>query len=454
MKNIAVILAGGSGTRLGDILPKQFIKIAGKKVIEHTLDVFESHGSIDEIAVVSHPNYIREMEGIALSGNYPKLKKILSGGVERYHSSLAAIEAYQDDDLNLLFHDSVRPLVNHRIISDCIAALAKYNAIDVATPTTDTIVQVNDDDEIVKIPSRSFLRNGQTPQAFKRGVIAQAYQLALKDPNFKTTDDCGVVLKYLPEEPIFVVKGEQFNMKLTYKEDIFLLDKLFQLQTIQANDRVLYDKTQLALKSKVVVVFGGHYGIGGDICALAKEQGAKVYSFSRVDGVDISNRESVEKALQQVYNNEGKIDDVINTAGVLHKQAFCTMTDEEILQGISVNYLGAIYIAKASFPYLKKSKGSLLLFASSSYTRGRAMYSLYSSTKAAIVNLSQGLNEEWASHGVRVNTINPERTKTPMRESNFGIEPVESLLSSKDVAVVSLNVLCSSLSGEVVDIKR
>ena len=237
MKNIAVILAGGSGTRLGDILPKQFIKIAGKKVIEHTLDVFESHGSIDEIAVVSHHNYIREMEGIALSGNYPKLKKILSGGVERYHSSLAAIEAYQDDDLNLLFHDSVRPLVNHRIISDCIAALAKYNAIDVATPTTDTIVQVNDDDEIVKIPSRSFLRNGQTPQAFKRGVIAQAYQLALKDPNFKTTDDCGVVLKYLPEEPIFVVKGEQFNMKLTYKEDIFLLDKLFQLQTIQANDR-------------------------------------------------------------------------------------------------------------------------------------------------------------------------------------------------------------------------
>ena len=103
---------------------------------------------------------------------------------------------------------------------------------------------------------------------------------------------------------------------------------------------------------------------------------------------------------------------------------------------------------------MKKSKGSLLLFASSSYTRGRAMYSLYSSTKAAIVNLSQGLNEEWASHGVRVNTINPERTKTPMRESNFGIEPVESLLSSKDVAVVSLNVLCSSLSGEVVDIKR
>ena len=66
------------------------------------------------------------------------------------------------------------------------------------------------------------MRNGQTPQAFKRSVIKAAYEKALLDPLFKTTDDCGVVLKYLPDESIYVVNGEQFNMKLTYKEDIFL----------------------------------------------------------------------------------------------------------------------------------------------------------------------------------------------------------------------------------------
>ena len=155
-----------------------------------------------------------------MRNSFNKLKKILLGGKERYHSSLAAINAY-DEEVNFLFHDSVRPLVNERIISDCIRALLTYNAVDVAIPTTDTIIQVDDNNEIVKIPSRILLRNGQTPQAFKRSVIKAAYEKALLDPLFKTTDDCGVVLKYLPDESIYVVNGEQFNMKLTYKEDIF-----------------------------------------------------------------------------------------------------------------------------------------------------------------------------------------------------------------------------------------
>ena len=113
MKNIAIILAGGTGQRLGDSIPKQFLKVAGKKVIEHTLDVFQNHPQIDEIAVVSNPNFLNEIENIAIKNNYTKLKKILQGGKERYHSSLSAINAYDGDkEINLIFHDAVRPLVN------------------------------------------------------------------------------------------------------------------------------------------------------------------------------------------------------------------------------------------------------------------------------------------------------------------------------------------------------
>ena len=79
MKNIAVILAGGTGQRLGEALPKQFLKVAGKKVIEHTLDAFQNHPLIDEIIVVSNPSYIEEMESIAVRNEYTKLKKILAG---------------------------------------------------------------------------------------------------------------------------------------------------------------------------------------------------------------------------------------------------------------------------------------------------------------------------------------------------------------------------------------
>lgn len=455
MRNIAIILAGGTGQRLGDAVPKQFLKVAGKKVIEHTLDVFQNHPQIDEIAVVSNPNFVNEIENIAIKNNYTKLKKILQGGKERYHSSLSAINAYDGDkEINLIFHDAVRPLVNDRIISDCIAALDKYKAVDVAIKTTDTIIKVNEDEYITGIPARDYLRNGQTPQAFKLSTIKQAYKLALCDPGFKTTDDCGVVYKYMPNELVYVVKGEQFNMKLTYKEDLFLLDKLFQLKSIAQQNETITPKAQQKLPVSVIVVFGGSYGIGLDVVNICNDYGAHVYSFSRSEnGVDVSNNLLVAKALKEVFEKEGRIDAVINTAGVLDKEPLVNMSYNEIYKSINVNYIGAIIVAKESYSYLKESKGGLLLFTSSSYTRGRSLYSLYSSSKAAIVNLVQALSEEWYDYGIRINCINPERTKTPMRTKNFGMEPEESLLKSSVVAAVSINSLFSSMTGEVIDVK-
>ena len=116
--NIAVILAGGSGNRLGSELPKQFLKVAGKKLIEHTIDVFENNEHIDEIAIVSREDYIPQIEQIIVDNHYRKVNKVLCGGKERYHSSLSAIAAYTDDEDNLIFHDAVRPLVNDRIIDE------------------------------------------------------------------------------------------------------------------------------------------------------------------------------------------------------------------------------------------------------------------------------------------------------------------------------------------------
>ena len=139
-KNIAVILAGGIGSRAGLGTPKQFFKVAGKTVIEHTVTVFDNHNLIDEIAIVTNPLYNREIEDMIIRNKWKKVKKILSGGKERYESSLAAINAYADDpDCCLIFHDAVRPLISNGIIDGIVEALKKYNAIDVAVPATDTI---------------------------------------------------------------------------------------------------------------------------------------------------------------------------------------------------------------------------------------------------------------------------------------------------------------------------
>lgn len=230
MKNIAILLAGGSGTRVGGETPKQFIRVAGKQIIEHSIEAFERCARIDEICIVCRVDYIAYMQELVQRNGYTKVKKIINGGKERYDSSIAAINAYTDDDTNMLFHDAVRPMVSERIINDCIDALSRYNAVDVAVKTTDTIIAVDADGCITDIPDRSVLRNVQTPQGFKRGTIRMAYEKALADPHFVTTDDCGTVRKYLPEEPIYVVEGENTNIKLTYREDLLLLEILLQKQ--------------------------------------------------------------------------------------------------------------------------------------------------------------------------------------------------------------------------------
>ncbi|MCF0183371.1 MAG: 2-C-methyl-D-erythritol 4-phosphate cytidylyltransferase [Bacteroidaceae bacterium] len=227
MKHIAIILAAGSGTRLGGDKPKQFLEVGGKTILEHTVGAFARHDGIDEIAVVTRADYVDEVR--RLTARCTKVRHVVEGGKERYHSTLAALNLYTDDDDILLFHDCVRPLVSQRIIGDCIEALRTHAAIGVGVPATDTIWQTTADHCIAAIPPRATLVNAQTPQGFRRSVIRRAYDLALADPSFVSTDDCGVVRRYLPDTPIHIVAGEPTNIKITYKADLLLLRELAEV---------------------------------------------------------------------------------------------------------------------------------------------------------------------------------------------------------------------------------
>ncbi len=431
------------------------MKIAGKTVLEHTVEVFQKHTQIDEIAIVIHAGFMHEVEGMVLKNRWTKVKKILNGGSERYESSLVAIRAYEGypdkDDLHLIFHDAVRPLVSKQIIDDTLAALRRYDAVDVAIPSADTIIKVQPEVRLIdSIPERRLLRRGQTPQAFSYPVIAAAYEKALQDPDLQTTDDCGIVKKYLPEVGVYVVNGEEQNIKLTYPEDIYVLDKLFQLKSTKTDK----DVDLADLRDRVLVFFGGNSGIGLDMVRIAREYGARCYSFSRsTTHTDIAREEDVSKAFEEVLRGESRIDYVINSAAILNREPLMHLESELVRRIIAINYLGMVNVTRAAYPHVKRANGAVLQFTSSSYTRGRANYALYSSTKAAVVNFVQALAEEWEQDGIRINCINPQRTKTPMRVANFGIEPDSTLLRSEYVALISLQTLLSNFSGEVVDIK-
>ncbi|MDR3070091.1 MAG: 2-C-methyl-D-erythritol 4-phosphate cytidylyltransferase [Propionibacteriaceae bacterium] len=226
--SIAVILAGGSGTRLGSSTPKQLLEIAGEPILKHTLRAFSLCADIDEILLLMHAGYLDQARHIASA--YPKVSQVLPGGANRDDSTKIALDALenQDPDTVVLFHDGVRPLVDGRIIADAVKALASYDAVCVCVPTVDTIVEVDEHGEIVQVPDRSRLRRAQTPQGFRLGTISQAYRLACADPLFEGTDNCSVVLKYLPNTPIAVVNGSERNLKITRPIDVRLAQTLLQ----------------------------------------------------------------------------------------------------------------------------------------------------------------------------------------------------------------------------------
>lgn len=232
MKNIGIILAGGSGTRLGSAIPKQFLTLAGKTVLEHSADTFQQHPLIDEIVIVCAGDWIDRVRQTADEKAWNKVKHIIPGGAERYLSSLNAIRLYQGQpDCNLIFHDAARPLVSARIISDTIEALDNWQAVDAALPATDTVVVTKPGSPVITdIPDRRLLYCEQTPQGFRKSIIEEAYRIALQDPDFTSTDDCGTVVKYLPDIPVYLVRGEQANMKLTYPDDIPVLEALYNRQ--------------------------------------------------------------------------------------------------------------------------------------------------------------------------------------------------------------------------------
>ena len=455
LRTVAVILAGGVGVRAGLGMPKQLARIAGKPIIEHTIAAVDAAACIDEIFVMMEPNHMAAVEGLIASGLYPKLTGVYPGGDTRNDTTRLALARLGEAECKVLFHDAVRPFVDERILQDCVDALDHYGAVDVAIPSADTIIQINTETNVlVDVPPRALLRRGQTPQAFLSSTIRHAYERAAKDVHFVATDDCTVVLKYTPDVPIAVVAGSDENMKITESIDVFIADKLFQLKSA-APGGLSSDERGRALDGKTVVVFGGSEGIGQAIADAAQRFGATVFPFSRsATGTDIGKRKRVKAALELAFRDSGRIDYVVNSAGILEMGGLDTFSHEAVKNTIQVNLVGPIIIAQESLPYLKKSKGQLLYFTSSSYTRGRANYGMYSATKAATVNLTQSLSEEWADYGVRVNCINPERTATGMRTRAFGEEPAGTLLAAETVAMASIDTLLSSVTGQIVDVRR
>ncbi len=222
MKNVAILMAAGKGSRAGSEVPKQFVQVGDKMLMEYSLQTFQNHPCIDEIVVVLPPDYIEVEEMLTyLFTYYPKVVQVLAGGDERFQSSWAAIQWFVDRrEDNLLLHDAARPGVTDRIIDDLLSLLEREQAAVTALPATDTILKVSEKMELSETLNRKELYYAQTPQAFRAGLLYDCFiELCDYEGPFIPTDESGVVAHFRPEMPIHIVLGDSRNFKVTYPED-------------------------------------------------------------------------------------------------------------------------------------------------------------------------------------------------------------------------------------------
>jgi ribitol-5-phosphate 2-dehydrogenase (NADP+) / D-ribitol-5-phosphate cytidylyltransferase len=232
MHTVAVVLAGGSGERFGTSVPKQLLPLAGRPLIHHSIAAFEQAPGVDAILVVMAASHAGQAAETLAGNGYRKLTKVIAGGRTRVESTWRAIEELGSAECDVMFHDAARPLVDQRIIADCVAALAGHRAVGVAVPSSDTIAVVSDG-VMSGMPRRDSLVRCQTPKGFRLSVIRKAHQLAAADPHFgdlPATDDCGIVLRYLPEVKVHITAGSERNIKITYPRDLAVAEALLRYQ--------------------------------------------------------------------------------------------------------------------------------------------------------------------------------------------------------------------------------
>lgn len=226
------ILAGGIGTRMGAEKPKQYIHIAEKPIIIHTLEKFVINPEIDHTVILCPKQWVEYTKD--LCKNYLGLSErvsVIEGGETRNDTIMNAIDFIEtsypvDDESILITHDAVRPFVTYRIIHDNIEAVKEHGACDTVFPATDTIVESKDAEFISSIPDRSVLYQGQTPQSFKLLELKETFKFLTDDEKKILTDAAKIYV--LKDKKVALVEGESFNIKVTYPYDLEVAETLMK----------------------------------------------------------------------------------------------------------------------------------------------------------------------------------------------------------------------------------
>lgn len=225
--NIALIIAGGSGARMHQDIPKQFITVNEKPVIVYTLEAFQKHAEIDVVAVVCISGWENVLQAYANQFNITKLKHIIPGGKngqDSIRNGVYELEKHYDPDDIVLIHDSIRPMVSAEIISDCIVKTKQYGCAISVIPCAEAMMQTDDGFVSVGSYPRDRLKRTQTPQGFPIGKICDLHRRALEAGITNSVASCTLMIEM--GEQVYFSVGSEKNIKLTTVDDIDIFKAL------------------------------------------------------------------------------------------------------------------------------------------------------------------------------------------------------------------------------------
>ena len=229
--NIALIIAGGRGMRMGQDIPKQFLTVYDKPVIAYTMEAFEKHPDIDAIAVVCVEGWESILSAYAKQYRITKLKHIIPGGENGQGSIRNGVfeleKHYAPEDL-VLIHDAIRPLVSQDIISGCIATAREHGSAIVTVPCQEAMLETEDQRSTHSSYPRENLKRTQTPQGFPIGTICDAHRRALEQGITNSVASCTLMVEL--GETIWFCAGSEKNIKLTTPDDMEIFKALLDVR--------------------------------------------------------------------------------------------------------------------------------------------------------------------------------------------------------------------------------
>lgn len=387
MKISAIVLAGGDGSRFGAHVPKAFMSLNGKAVVQYAIDAIAPF--VDEVIVVSREPYRDYRHAVP--------------GQTRGQSVRNGVELALSD--KVVIHDGVRPFLSERIVREVIKAVQRSNSVDTAVPIIDGYLE----DGVPKPKAGRWL--GQTPEAFDRAVLLEAFSLATKEYD----DEVSMVYDTLGIEP-HVVEGVYLNTKLTFEKDLENAEGIMRFWR-----EPLHDSPNLSIPT---LILGGTGGIGTAISDALPNSVAPTRAqldLSMPFEIDLSPYRAIVHTAGE-YANETRIMHVNFHSALL-------LVDQAVAQGW---------------------KGNIVVMSSTAGAYGRKGIALYSASKAALNAWVEATHEDLSVRGIYLNAIAPAKVNTRLQTAINPEASPDEMMSPQFVARRTLPYLDTTVHGHII----